>query len=143
MRKSILILILSLVTVFSQQIYAQEKKNLVKTSLVFPLAEVLEISYERILKNDKSLQLNSFIGGKSGFGLMPEFRFYLSENKHAPTGIFIAPYAIVAFETSGAGLMVGAQQLFKDKISIEASLGPMLTGDGVAAMGGINIGFAF
>lgn len=73
----------------------------------------------------------------SGFGITPEFRYYLSESS-APEGIFLAPYIrYQRFNLSveggieeaklsvfGGGLLVGAQTLLKDVIIIEAFLGP-------------------
>jgi hypothetical protein len=122
---------------------AQVKKNLIKTSLVFPLAEIFEFSYERVINADKSVQLSVFAGGSMDIGIMPEFRYYLSENQVAPNGVFIAPFAMLSSQFGGGGIMVGIQKLFKEKISLDASLGPFVTGDGVAVMGGLNLGFAF
>lgn len=73
----------------------------------------------------------------SGFGITPEFRYYLSESS-APKGIFLAPYiryqsfklsveggaAKGSLSVFGGGLLVGAQTLLKDVITIEAFLGP-------------------
>ena len=121
---------------------AQVKKNLIKTSLVRPLGEVFEISYERVTNDDLSFQVSGFFGGDM-LGIMPELRYYLNENKIAPNGPFIAPFLFLGDRIGGGGVMVGIQQLFKDKISLEASLGPFITSDGVAVMGGLNLGFAF
>ncbi len=120
---------------------AQVKKNLIKTSLVLPLAEVFAISYERVSNDDLSFQVSGFVGDL--FGIMPELRYYLNENKIAPNGAFVAPFLFLGDGLGGGGVMVGIQRLFKDKISLEASLGPFITGEGVAAMGGLNLGFAF
>lgn len=122
---------------------AQEKKNLLKTSLVLPVAGIIEISYERVIDTEKSLQLSLFVGGNMEIGLLPEFRFYLSDDQIAPSGIFIAPFAMLTGDFGGGGLMVGIQKLFKSKISLDADLGPFVTNHGVAVMGGINLGFAF
>ena len=72
-----------------------------------------------------------------GFGITPEFRYYLSESS-APKEIFIAPFvryqsfnlevetenAEANLSVIGGGLLVGAQTLLKDVITIEAFLGP-------------------
>jgi hypothetical protein len=122
---------------------AQTKKNLIKTSLIMPLAETFEISYERGLTNDISLHFGAGFGEIMFFN--PQFRYFLSENTPAPAGSFIAPYALIAGEDPGVGggVLVGHQRLFKDKISLEAYLGPLITGEGVALWGGINFGIAF
>jgi hypothetical protein len=72
-----------------------------------------------------------------GFGITPEFRYYLSESS-APKRIFMAPYiryqslnlsveeksAEGKLSIFGGGLLVGAQTLLKDVITIEAFIGP-------------------
>jgi hypothetical protein len=122
---------------------AQVKSNLIKTSLVFPLGEIFEISYERVFNDDMGAQLSLFFGGEMELGVMPEFRYYLSETRLAPNGAYVAPFLLTSIDISGGGIMVGYQRLFKEKISLEASLGPFITTEGVTGMGGINIGFAF
>ena len=76
-----------------------------------------------------------------------EYRYYLSETKPAPSGAFIAPYGQLADDgiTSGlsGGLLIGYQRLFKQKIALEAFIGPGLSTEGVTGWAGINIGFAF
>jgi hypothetical protein len=125
----------------TNQADAQIKKNLLKTSLIFPMGGGFSLSYERLLNHEMSLQLTSAIGGDS-FILVPEFRYYLTETKIAPSGTFVGPMIVIGNE-AGAGLMVGVQRLFKQKISLEAYLGPLAGTDGVSAFGNINIAFAF
>lgn len=132
-----------IVLLFSSSLSAQIKKNVIKTSLVFPLGNVFELSYERVINADKSFQISGFVGGGIDAAIMPEFRLYLSEGREAPDGVFVAPFAMVATDIGGGGVMVGVQKLFKQKISLEACLGPFITTDGVAVMGGLNLGFAF
>jgi hypothetical protein len=124
-------------------INAQVKKNIIKTSLVFPLGEVFELSWEHVVNTDLSFQLSGFTGGKLELGLMPELRYYLSETREAPDGVFVAPFLFTSSEQSGGGVMVGVQKLFKGKVTLDACLGPFITGDGVIGMGGINLGIAF
>lgn len=119
-----------------------QKQNLIKTSLIMPLAEVFEFSYERALNTEMSLHLGVGVG--QIFFVNPQFRYYLSETKVAPSGSYIAPFALIAEEPGfGGGIMVGHQRIFKDKVSLEANIGPMVTGEGVTVWGGINFGIAF
>jgi len=122
---------------------AQVRENLIKTSLAFPLGEILEISYERVFSTETSAQISVFLGGGLEAAIMPEFRYYLSETKVAPNGVFVAPFVFAGAEIGGGGIMVGVQRLFKERISLDASLGPFVSGEGVAVMGGLNIGIAF
>lgn len=121
-----------------------QKSNFVKANLFSPLVRTGSFFYERVLNDDMSGQLGFFFtrveadGTKfSGFGITPEFRYYLSESS-APKGIFLAPYIrYQSFNLSveeenaegklsvfGGGLLVGAQTLLKDVITIEAFIGP-------------------
>jgi hypothetical protein len=83
----------------------------------------------------------NFIGGDfDGFAITPEFRYYLSGKKVAPNGPYIAPYVRyqnfsvesgVGNEYSkgtlsaiSGGILVGVQRTFKEKITLEAFIGP-------------------
>lgn len=136
--KSILITILLIIPLISS---AQEKKNLIKTSLVFPFADMFLIAYERPISDQSSLQLEITLG--EIFSIRPEYRFYMSETRIAPSGAFVAPYAQFVDENVGAGILVGYQRLFKSKISLEAFAGPGFYTEGVGGWGGINLGIAF
>ncbi len=122
------------------QLNAQEKRNQIKTSLVMPLARVFDLSYERMLNEELSIQLGVGIGDFVYFN--PQFRYYLSENHIAPTGVFVSPYALISEDPVGGGVLIGYQRLYKGKVSLEAYLGPLVA-DQVTVWGGINIGFAF
>ncbi|HYW95213.1 MAG TPA: hypothetical protein VE870_06485 [Bacteroidales bacterium] len=142
MKKMILFmaLLMALSVLSARQAKAQGKKNQIKTSLVMPLASVFELSYERMLNTEMSLQLGVGIGSMNYVN--PQFRYFLSENLEAPSGAFISPYFLIGDEISGGGLTVGYQRLFKQKISLEAYLGPLIAGN-VTVWGGINVGLAF
>ena len=121
-----------------------QKSNFVKANLFSPLVRSGSFFYEKVFNDDMSGQLGFFFtkvaAGDtkfSGFGITPEFRYYLSESA-APKGIFMAPYIrYQSFKLSieggsakgnlsvvGGGLLVGTQTLLKDVITIEAFLGP-------------------
>ena len=158
-----------------------QKDNYVKASLFSPFARSGSFFYERVLNNDMSGQLGFFftkavLGDTklNGFGITPEFRYYLSGSS-APERIFMAPYfRYQSFKLSieggsakgnlsvvGGGLLVGAQTLLKDVITIEAFLGPaygfcnvdVTTGseddfdigtfDGFIVRAGITVGIGF
>lgn len=120
-------------------LYAQEKKNLIKVSLVMPLASTFGLSYEVMLNDDMSLHFGGGVGKLNYFN--PQFRYYLNENKVAPSGAFIAPFLMIK-EDPGGGLAVGYQQLFKQKVSLEAYAGPLVASE-IGIWGGINVGLAF
>lgn len=140
MKKFILPFLLVFILSFSAN---GQKKNLVKTSLIFPLGEIFDLSYERVLNEEMSLVLEGIVGGDFA-GVSPQFRYYLSEKNIAPSGGFIAPfiryqnysfksqdlettddaYAKGSLSAIGGGLLIGYQRLFKETISLSAFIGP-------------------
>ncbi len=135
---------------------AQERANNLKINLLSPFARSFSIFYERAITNDKSAQLGFFYTdiklsslNINGFGLTPEFRFYLANSKEnstkqAPEGFYLAPF--VRFQrftisddeidaqtglpskakltTLGAGLCVGYQFLSQKGITLDLFVGP-------------------
>jgi len=123
-------------------LFSQEKKNLVKTSLVAPFGESFLLSYERMLGDESSIGVEGMVG--TGNSIRAEYRYYMSEEKIAPNGAFIAPYVHLMDENGlGGGVLIGVQRLFKSKIALEAFIGPGIYTEGVSAWGGVNVGFAF
>lgn len=169
---------------------AQVKSNVVKTSLSAPLFRTYVLAYERVLNADMGVQLGFYYldwkvsgTGLDGFAITPEFRYYLSEKREAPNGAFVAPflryhkyngesadldpldpdYAKASVSIFGGGLIVGAQRVFKDVISLSAFIGPSYStanidyednvndadldfgtfNGGFSVRAGINIGVAF
>ncbi len=130
--------------------HAQERSNVIKTSLTAPIIRTYTLAYERVLNKDMSVQLGGayFAGWEigdtrlDGFSIIPEYRYYLSESKTIPSGAFIAPfirYGSIGLESGdagtpdyvkasltniGGGVLVGVQRLFKETISLEAFIGP-------------------
>jgi hypothetical protein len=159
--KSLTLIIASLCIIMS--VNAQEvKQNVIKANLFSPLVRTGSFFYERVLNEDMSLQLGFFYSGASisdtkfrGFGVTPEFRYYLSESKPAPSGIFIAPYlryqnfdlsvegdtGSATYSAMGGGMLVGAQRLLKNVISIEAFLGPSYSTGNIKLSDGANNNF--
>jgi hypothetical protein len=123
----------------------QVRQNIFKVNLISPLVRTGSFFYERVLNEDMSVQLGVFYTGASidvtefrGLGITPEFRYYLSESKPAPSGVFIAPYlryqnfnlseensiGKATYSGIGGGLLVGTQRLLKNTISLEGFIGP-------------------
>ncbi len=157
-----------------------QKKNAVKTDLFSPFLRTGVLKYERALNESMSLQLGGFYTGYSpgdtdaklsGFGITPEFRYYLSTTP-APNGIYLAPNfrymkltvtegANEAYLTSNSlALNLGYQMILKEVVVIDAWLGPVYafrniddptdsvdpgisTANGFGLRVGIAIGLAF
>ncbi len=135
------IFLILLLVGLSVNISAQEKRNQIKTSLIFPLAEMIQFSYEGLINDEMSLNFEITLG--EIVSLRPSFRFYMSEDKIAPNGTFIGPSLHFLDQDFGGCLMIGHQKLFKSKISLEAFGGPGVYGEGVSFWGGLNMGLAF
>ena len=168
MKKIIILLSLLTAILISSTTTAQDKMNLLKTSLSAPLIRTYTLAFERVLNPDMSLQLggNYFAGWKfgdnrfNGYAITPEFRYYLSESKEAPDGGFIAPYArygVTGIKMGepgdedygkaevrmiGGGLLIGTQRIFKNLISLEAFIGPAYYNAKLDVESGIEEDFA-
>jgi len=142
-----------------------QKMNVVKTDLFSPIIRTYVIKYERVLSEDMSAQLGFFYTGYkpggtdselSGWGLTPEFRYYLSKTP-APNGLYIAPnFRYYSFkvedkvaDASGTltnasiALNIGGQLLLKDIIVMDFWIGPSYNFRNLSAEGGdINVGIS-
>ena len=149
--KKLLLSSVMIIVLCTGALEAQVKQNLVKTSLTSVFFRTYVLAYERVFNADMSVQLGAYYMGWSvgdaqldGFAVTPEFRYYLSEKKDAPSGGFIAPfvryqsysltskdldqgdpeYAKGTLSAIGGGILVGYQRLFKETISLSAFIGP-------------------
>jgi hypothetical protein len=150
---SFVILILICQFILVSNLFAQEeplpsKKNVLKLDIVWILGEAFNFSYERVLTDESSLQFGVIFGNGGGLGTV-SYRYYLSDTP-APKGVHISPMVgLGSMENFGfiGGLMIGKQGYFKQKITLDAFIGPAyLTGDGDGAFtlfGGVTVGLAF
>lgn len=129
---------------------AQEKKHVVKLNLLSPIVKTGNLAYEYVLNEKVGLQMRGYFTAANiddqktnGFGIIPEVRFYLSDDKTAPVGFFVAPFVRYgnmkmeveiddfgnkttekATTTSyGGGLIVGTQKVYSNLITFEAFVG--------------------
>lgn len=122
-----------------------QAQSVVKINILSPLVRTLNVSYEHAINETGSFQIGFFYTGYSvdqtkfsGFGITPEYRFYLSDTP-APQGVYVAPFvryqnftlkdkeitdSKAEFSTFGGGLVIGKQWIFKDKISLDIFIGP-------------------
>jgi hypothetical protein len=118
------------------------QKGVIKLNILSPVVKTLNLQYEHAVGSSNSYQLGLFYTGASsgstdikGFGITPEFRFYLSATK-APQGTYIAPFARyqnfdltdgpnrAKLHTFGGGLIIGKQWIFKEIIAFDVFIGP-------------------
>jgi hypothetical protein len=177
MKKLFLLSILPLL--MSSTVSGQDLKNNLKINILSPVVRTFNLQYERIIKKDQSLQLGVFYTGYSasgtsfsGFGITPEFRYYLT-SPEAPKGAYLAPFIRYqhfdiddegidkgTLNVFGGGAVFGYQWLFKKKITLDMFLGPVYNSgkvtvtagtdnfdigpfDGYSIRTGICFGFAF
>ena len=157
-----------------------QAQNVLKINILSPIVKTFNISYERAINETSSFQIGFFYTGYTddvttfkGFGITPEYRFYLSDTP-APEGVYVAPFLryqsftiededysdSADFSAFGGGLVIGKQWVFKEKITLDIFLGPAYysgkvsgessgatydTGafDGFGLRTGINFGFKF
>jgi hypothetical protein len=132
-------------------------QNVVKINILSPIVKTLNMSYERAINENSSFQLGFFYTGWSndltkfsGFGITPEYRFYLSETP-APQGVYVAPFlryqkfnvsdkeisdSEADFSAIGGGVVIGKQWVFKEKITLDIFLGPAYTSGKVSGESG-------
>lgn len=122
------------------------QNSVVKVNIFSLLVKTFNVSFEQKINANSSAQLGFFYTGYSvsdtkfsGFGLTPEYRYYLSDTE-APKGVYIAPflrYQSFKLEdnssgtsnegkltTFGGGLLIGKQWIFKERVSLDIFLGP-------------------
>ena len=134
--------------IISSVLFAQDaqKMNAVKTDLFSPFLRTGVLKYERALNENISVQLGFFYTGYSpreseaklsGFGITPEFRYYLSDTP-APVGTYLAPnfrYMSLTAEdptgneeatltSFGLAINLGKQWMLKDIVLIDIWVGP-------------------
>lgn len=85
----------------------------------------------------------------SGFGITPEYRFYLSESKDVLNGFYVAPFLRyqnfkledeftndeATLTTFGGGVLAGHQWIFKERFSLDTFIGPSYLGGSVDVEG--------
>jgi hypothetical protein len=142
-----------------------QKMNNIKTDLFSPIIRTYVLKYERALNQDMSFQLGFFYTGfrpfdsesvLSGYGITPEFRYYLSE-KPAPGGFYLAPNVRYmkltasddltsdegSLTTLSLALNIGGQWILSDVVALDIWLGPSYNFRTVTATDGqVDFGIA-
>ena len=100
MKKIVLLTLVSLI--FATTAFSQEQKNAIKANPLGLIIGLGKLSYERELSASSSVQLGvsyfsyELFGSStfSGFGLIPEYRFYPGADKEAIEGFYAAPFLV-------------------------------------------------
>ena len=135
---------------------ANGQGNVIKINILSPVVKTFNIQYEKKLSAASSFQLGFFYTGYStgstsfsGFGLTPEYRFYLSDTE-APKGVYAAPFVRYqnftltnggdkgTLSLIGGGLILGKQWLFKEKFALDIFIGPSYSSGSTKVTSGSN-----
>jgi hypothetical protein len=143
MKKNILFIAFMIVAIVSQA--QMGPKNAVKINPLSLLVTTGNVSYERAVSNNKSVQLGAYYSGiglgdfkYEGYGITPEFRFYFGSRGTALNGGYIAPFARyqnfsiadkatkdkATFETIGGGAVMGWQKSWQGGFTLDVFAGP-------------------
>lgn len=120
-------------------------KNALKFNPLSLLALTGNISYERALSNNLSVQLGGFYSGAGldnvsyqGLGLVPEIRFYMAGQQRRLNGLYLAPFGRyqnlsvtnkeignkAAITTIGGGIVAGYQKHWESGFLLTVFAGP-------------------
>lgn len=136
-----------------------QSSNAVKVNIFSPIVRTGSFFFEHKMSESKSAQLGFFFTGAkledtklSGFGVTPEFRFYLSGE--AMNGFYVGPYlrfqnfklsteatdvpgskAEASLTTFGGGVSIGRQWMFKNRFTLDPFLGLGYSGGSIDLKG--------
>lgn len=154
-------------------------KNALKLNPLSILVATGNISYERVTTEKQSFQLGAFYTGVKlsgtkyrGFGITPEYRFFVGRDKQAMNGMYVAPFlryqhftlevpdestTKVDYSSIGGGAVLGWETTMDDIFVVDFFFGPAYNSSttngygygvnsnfkGLTARVGLNFGFRF
>src|SRR2546423_7721923 len=144
MKKSLLILSF---IVAGYALHAQEevRTNAIKLNPLSLFFLTGNISYEKAVGENQSIQIGGFYSGfslsglkYSGFGIIPEYRFYFAGQKVALNGVYAAPFlryqsfsltdtetdSKASFSSIGGGAVVGWEKTWSSGFVLNLFAGP-------------------
>jgi hypothetical protein len=144
--KHFTVLVIFLVTAMIANAQYAPLRNAIKIN---PLSLVLatgNVSYERAISENKSVQAGVYYSSFSlsdlkyqGFGITPEFRYYFAGRKEALNGMYVAPFARTqnfsltekgysqnkaSFTAIGGGATIGWQKMWNSGFVLDMFAGP-------------------
>lgn len=142
--KKFITLSLAAFTVFAAQAQ-QSPRNALKINPISALIKTGNISYERAIAKNQSVQLGAFYSGfgigdfkYDGFGITPEYRYYFGGEGKVLNGGYVAPFARyqqfsigeknsnakAKFETIGGGAVMGWAKSWDSGFVLDLFAGP-------------------
>ncbi|SEO08648.1 Protein of unknown function [Niastella yeongjuensis] len=117
------------------------------------------VAYEKATAANQSFQLGVFYSGVklsslkyTGFGITPEYRFYLAGHKEVMDGVYLAPFLRyqnfkikdtdtkekVTFSSFGGGALLGWEKSWSSGFVLDLFIGPAYNSGTVKAESGSN-----
>jgi hypothetical protein len=144
-----IILIITLITGFSISSFAQDEAeenlpNIIKLNPISLAFGNINAYYQRAFSKSSAIQIGAnywyrFLGTEvSGFGIRGGYQFFVtSRTIYAPEGFYLGPHlsynslteksSDTSVNTTGVGLMLGYQWIWKSGLSLDLGIGPMYT----------------
>ncbi|HEY5690448.1 MAG TPA: DUF3575 domain-containing protein [Cyclobacteriaceae bacterium] len=147
-----------LVILFAFGFNEAKAQSTLKINIISPIVRTINVQFEKTINTSSSFQLGFFYTGASsggttfkGFGITPEYRFYLSDSE-APEGVYVAPFVRYqnfkltedsfnsegTYTAVGGGLILGKQWIFKEKIVLDIFLGPSYSSGSIEVTSGTD-----
>jgi hypothetical protein len=146
----------------SASMASAQSSNAIKANIFSPIVRTGSFFFEHKVSDNNSAQLGFFFTGFSvsdtkfsGFGLTPEYRFYLSGE--AMDGFYVGPYlryqnftitddmtayggskSEASLSTIGGGVSLGRQWMFKNRFTLDPFLGLGYSAGSLKAKGSAN-----
>jgi len=121
-------------------------RNVIKINPLSLALATGNVSYERAISENKSVQVGVFYSSfglsdlkYQGFGITPEFRYYFAGRKEALNGMYVAPFARfqnfsitekaytvnkASFTAVGGGATIGWQKMWSSGFVLDIFAGP-------------------
>ncbi|MCX2740525.1 DUF3575 domain-containing protein [Pontibacter anaerobius] len=163
------IFLLAAVSTVSAQVRRQTetpRRVVLKANVLSPFALTASGFLEYAFAPHMSAQLGAFTTGASykdvefsGYGITPEVRYYLSDTKQAPKGVYVAGYGRIlnykltvddkeegktyeaTYKPVGAGVAAGNQWIFNSGISVDIFMGLGVNGGSLKVNSGTEDDF--
>jgi hypothetical protein len=143
--KKLLVIVAFFATVSGVQAQEAGRSNAIKINPLSLFLATGNVSYERAVSSQASVQLGAFYSSfglgdlkYTGYGVTPEFRFYFAGHKEALNGVYVAPFAryqsfklseksadnTTSFTAIGGGATIGWQKMWGSGFVLDIFAGP-------------------
>ena len=143
--KKVFVVVAFLSAVIGVKAQEMGRSNAIKLNPLSLILATGNVSYERAISENTSLQLGAFYSSfslsdlkYSGYGITPEFRLYFAGAREALNGVYVAPFVRyqsfsladkstddkTSFTTIGGGALIGWQKMWESGFVLDLFAGP-------------------